>query len=128
MKLEISGGVNVRSPRRTRMTLPGSPPSLKGSHCSSPLASSMPRPMNRLTEYTERAASESSRRCASRPTWIAPDSPTDTTDGSSRSPDSSAMTVVAPSRRTATRLFVVPRSMPTTLLMFARSRRRPRGA
>jgi hypothetical protein len=56
----------------------------------------MPRPMNRFTEYTDLDGAVSSRRCASRPTKIVPSSPTDTTDGTSPSPDSSRITTGAP--------------------------------
>src|SRR5437016_6080868 len=73
--------------------------------------------MNRLTEYTERCGAVSRRRCASRPTKIVPSSPIDTTDGTSASPLSSRMTTGLPSSTYATRLFVVPRSIPTTLPM-----------
>ena len=54
--------------------------------------------MKRFTEYTVRAGAVSSRRCASRPTKIVPSSPSDTTDGTSASPELSRMTRGTPSR------------------------------
>ena len=116
-KAEISGGVNSRSSRPIRTTPPGCPPTLNGNSAASSRTSSIPRPMKRFTEYTLREGAVSSRRCASRPTKNVPSSPRDTTDGTSASPEASRMTCGTPSRTYATRLLVVPRSIPTTLPM-----------
>src|SRR6187455_1017170 len=57
------------------------------------------------------------RRCASRPTNTVPPASNETIDGTSPSPDASRITTGVPSFTYATRLLVVPRSMPTTLPM-----------
>src|SRR5262249_13291723 len=114
---EISGGVYSLSPRPIRTTPPASPLTRNGKCSASCRTSSRPLPMNRLIEYAVRCASVSRRRCASRPTRIAPSSPTETTDGTRASPPASRITTGTPSFTYATSEFVVPRSMPTTLLM-----------
>ena len=53
--------------------------------------------MKRFTEYTVRSEAVSRRRCASRPTMSAPFSPTETTEGTSASPEPSRITTGRPS-------------------------------
>ncbi len=96
------------------MTPPGSPVRRNGNRCASSLTSSMPRPMKRFTEYTVRDASVKRRRSASRPTSVLPCASKETIEGSNASPCKSRMTDGAPFATYATRLLVVPRSMPTT--------------
>ena len=56
-------------------------------------------------------------RLATCPTSRSPDFVTATTDGVVRPPSELAMTSAEPPSRTATTLFVVPRSMPMILLI-----------
>src|SRR5947209_2787733 len=74
--------------------------------------------MRRLTEYTVSAGRRASWRRAASPTTM-PSGAKPTMDGSSRRPSRSAMTTGRPVRSStyATRLFVVPRSMPTMRAM-----------
>ena len=74
---------DTAQPRRTRGTC---------RNAASSRTSSTPRPMNRFTEYTVRDGAVSRRRCASRPTNTVLSSPSDTTDGTSPSPDASRIT------------------------------------
>src|SRR6478609_9256487 len=56
-------------------------------------------------------------RLATSPTRTSPDLANATTDGVVRAPSALGMTVGSPPSRTATTLFVVPRSMPTARAM-----------
>ncbi len=94
---EISGAVNVLSPRPMRTTPVPAPPMANGKRFASPPTSSYALPMNRLTEYAVRDASVSRRRCASRPTNTVPPASIDTTDGTRPSPLASRITSGLPS-------------------------------
>src|SRR5690242_9812670 len=67
-------------------------------------------------------------RLATSPTRTSPDLANATTDGVVRAPSALGMTVGSPPSRTATTLFVVPRSMPTARAMSGYLRGRPAGA
>ena len=73
--------------------------------------------MWRLTERMVRSTLVTACRLATSPTSTSPDLANATTDGVVRAPSAFAMTVGSPPSRTATTLFVVPRSMPTARAM-----------
>ena len=73
--------------------------------------------MNRLIEYTVFAGFVTDWRLATWPTRRSPVFAYATTDGVVRPPSLFAMTSAAPPSRTATTLFVVPRSIPMILLI-----------
>src|SRR5262249_11720493 len=83
-----------------------------GSRGSSSLTSSYPRPINRLTEYTVRAALPANCRPAAPPPTT-PSRVHATTEGRRARPSASGITRGMPPSTWATRLLVVPRSMPT---------------
>src|SRR5262249_43770355 len=70
-----------------------------------------PRPISRLTEASVSCGASSARACAARPTRTLPSAAWCTTDGTS---GSLPITWGDASATWATRLFVVPRSIPTT--------------
>src|ERR1700710_3107354 len=73
--------------------------------------------MWRLTERMVRSMLVTACRLATSPTRTSPDLANATTDGVVRAPSALGMTVGSPPSRTATTLFVVPRSMPTARAM-----------
>src|SRR5688572_19467220 len=73
--------------------------------------------MWRLTERMVRSTLVTACRLATSPTSTSPDLAKATTEGVVRAPSALAMTVGSPPSRTATTLFVVPRSMPTARAM-----------
>src|SRR5690349_4980866 len=73
--------------------------------------------MWRLTDRMVRSTLVTAWRLATSPTRTSPDLANATTDGVVRAPSALAMTVGSPPSRTATTLFVVPRSMPTARAM-----------
>ena len=77
--------------------------------------------MWRLTERMVRSTLVTAWRLATSPTSTSPDLANATTDGVVRAPSALAMTVGSPPSRTATTLFVVPRSMPTARAMVCTS-------
>ena len=74
-------------------------------------------PMWRLTDRIVRSTLVTAWRLATSPTSTSPFLAKATTDGVVRAPSAFAMTVGSPPSRTATTLFVVPRSMPTARAM-----------
>src|SRR4029450_13400693 len=109
---DTSGGVTSRSPARMRTTSALGMIS-KGTWRASSRTSSQPRPMKRLTEYTVRPGFLASWRRAASPTTTPPGVYA-TMEGRSLRPSRSGMTRGTPAPSTyATRLLVVPRSMPT---------------
>src|SRR3954471_21214811 len=74
-------------------------------------------PMWRLIERMVRSTFVTACRLATSPTRTSPDLANATTEGVVRAPSALAMTVGSPPSRTATTLFVVPRSMPTARAM-----------
>ena len=118
----ISGGVYDLSPTTTRIpSLLGSFSTLYGTSSFERLTSgsSQRRPMNRLIEKMVLAGFVTAWRLASWPTRRSPVLVKATTDGTVRPPSAEAMTVGSPPSMTATTEFVVPRSMPMILPMFA---------
>src|SRR5664279_4034541 len=73
--------------------------------------------MNRLIEYTVFSEFVTDWRLATCPTRRSPPLPYATTEGVVRPPSEFAMTSTVPPSRTATTLFVVPRSIPMILLI-----------
>ena len=75
-------------------------------------------PMWRLTERMVRSAFVTAWRLAISPTSTSPPLENATTEGVVRPPSAFAMMVGSPPSRTATALFVVPRSIPTARAMW----------
>ncbi len=84
--------------------------------CSSETSAYL-RPMKRLIEKTVFSGFVTAWRLATWPTRRSPSLPKATTDGVVRPPSELAMTFGSPPSRTATTEFVVPRSIPITLLI-----------
>src|SRR5436189_673619 len=90
---------------------------LYGTRLVSSVTSPRRRPMKRLIEKTVFLGLVTACRLATWPTSRSPSLVKATTDGVVRPPSELAMTVGSPPSRMATTEFVVPRSMPITLLI-----------
>src|SRR5438093_12130204 len=74
-------------------------------------------PISRLTERTVRSALVTAWRLATSPTSTSPVLENPTTEGVVRAPSALGITVGSPASRTETTELVVPRSMPTALVL-----------
>src|SRR5262245_44620751 len=112
MWADTSGGVTSR-PSSAKRTRPPSPGRNRYRRRSSSLTYSMPIPMKRLTDRMVSSGRSVASARARRPTITSPPGRNATAEGSRRSPVSGSGRTRGPSSsRTATRLLVVPRSMP----------------
>ena len=121
MRAESSSGVCCTPLMSTQRTLRPSPASRSeirwGIKPNSPRSSSRVRPMRRLTEKTVWRGSLSDRALASEPTRGGPCLGKQMTLGTRLLPSGPRRTTGLPSIILATKLFVVPRSMPTISLI-----------